>query len=227
MPTLRNFVQLRNNLKAAWKQTLKRKWKGFVSEVGHSAVFRFGPEPKAPEPTILTVLIDALSLLDRRTDAGFWTEQLGPKVRQSARALKGIFPQVLPVESEGVRAFMQPLRASLIKSGLQHLEWLRAMLKFTNQFLVSEEEIIEKPEPEPADSVLPTPEKWIVHVCTSDDDAFRRRLSIIYVDEQGVVSPAEGLWPHEATDILVSQVLRDMRATLASYLPPLPASTEA
>ncbi|KAL3678486.1 hypothetical protein R1sor_021442 [Riccia sorocarpa] len=70
-----------------------------------------------------------------------------------------------------------------------------------------------------ADDLLPTPEKWIVLAVTSDDEAFQSRLSMIYVSEDGVASQPEGLWPTEATDLLVSQVVRDMRTTFASLFP--------
>ncbi|KAL3693905.1 hypothetical protein R1sor_007556 [Riccia sorocarpa] len=202
---------------------------------------------------------------------------------------------------------MGPIRVGLIKSGLKHVEWLRAslewyqnssterlndrakilydkwlnsskaaevsklrtsiLLKFCRQFCLTEQEAVEKArledviygtgseasivpdsvdpsaessvcvrrlddntpgevDPEVADkqdttnlswdSVFPTPQLWMVPAYGSDDEAFRRRLSSIYVDENGVGSQPEGLWPLEASDVLVSQVVRDMRATFAS-----------
>ncbi|KAL3696492.1 hypothetical protein R1sor_010568 [Riccia sorocarpa] len=171
VPKSKDFLQLGGSIKAAWVQTCRRKWKMFVAEAEESALFRFGPEPKAPEQTIFTILIDCLLLLDRRTDAGFWAErwnfdlqdcvltasqtsltvygwcdtvetqlrlqedqwptpELSPKVRVAMRALKGIFPQVLPTESEVVRSFMQPIRVGLIKSGLEHMAWLKATIEW-------------------------------------------------------------------------------------------------
>ncbi|KAL3681362.1 hypothetical protein R1sor_024318 [Riccia sorocarpa] len=169
LPTARDFIQLRSSVNAAWKRTVKRKYERFVAEAESSALFRFGPEPKAPEETAFTVLIDALLLLDRKTDAGFWAErwnfelqecvlkachktltvnawcqsienklrlelqewptpELSPKIRASVTALKGIFPQILPSESDAVRTFMWPLRSALIQSGVEHLESLKLTL---------------------------------------------------------------------------------------------------
>ncbi|KAL3688437.1 hypothetical protein R1sor_014746 [Riccia sorocarpa] len=346
----KDFVTLRRKLLARWSQTVSRKWQAFLAEAEKSALCRSGPEPKAPEYSPFTVLIDGLLLLDRRCDVGFWADiwnfelqecvltacvksttvetwchtlenhirlqpnewpskELNPKLRLAVRALKGIFPTVLLVETDIVRSFMAPLRNQMIQSGIKHLEWLRANLiwlencsphriaerarpvhlkwvqtakeillpelrtrlvqKFCSQFVATEEEAITKARlddivfdndseenivldsggvsedsvshgqvtiPAPGDYIVslsqdesgkqdnandlvPTPEKWIIPVVTSDDEAFQRRLSTIYVNEDGVASQPEGLWPSEATDLLVSQVVRDMRTTFASFFP--------
>ncbi|KAL3676915.1 hypothetical protein R1sor_026863 [Riccia sorocarpa] len=244
-----------------------------------------------------------------RSQPNEWpSKELNPKLRLAVRALKGIFPTVLLVDTDIVRSFMAPLRDQMIQSGIKHLEWLRANLirtencsshsiaerarpmhlqwvqtaketllpklrarlvqKFCSQFVATKEEAITKvytqrcvlfeteenivldsgdvfeesvshghvtiPVPgdyivslchnesgkqDNADDLLPTPEKWIVPAVTSDDEAFQRRLSTIYVNEYGVASQPEGLWPTEATDLLVSQVVRDMRTTFASFFP--------
>ncbi|KAL3680111.1 hypothetical protein R1sor_023067 [Riccia sorocarpa] len=346
-PTRKDFLHLRSSLRAAWTQATKRKWTSFVNEAKSSALFRFGPEPKAPEQTVFTVMIDALLLIDRRQDAGFWAErwnfdmqdcvitsctkttpvyswcetietqlrlqqdqwpspELAPKVRAAVKAMKGIFPQIGGAEPEHVRSFMTPIRKALVKSGLCHIEWLRKTLewlqncsperiharakklhdqwlkeskcavmlklrsnllrKFNGQFLTSEEEAIAQaglddlllsndsdvafvadsverseisvsveknshdtpghsvvnvaaatePMQVSGENVLPTPDKWIVKAYSSDEEPFLRRLSTIYVDEDGVGSQPEGLWPSEATEVLLSQVVRDLRATFAS-----------
>ncbi|KAL3693906.1 hypothetical protein R1sor_007557 [Riccia sorocarpa] len=73
--TATDFMQLQGSLKAAWRQTCRRKWKQFYAEAEQSALFRFGPEPKAPEQTMFTLMIDCLLFMDRRVNAGFWAER--------------------------------------------------------------------------------------------------------------------------------------------------------
>ncbi|KAL3680086.1 hypothetical protein R1sor_023042 [Riccia sorocarpa] len=233
------------------------------------------------------------------------TADLHQKLRLAARALKGIFPQVLPIESDVVRSFMASLRSGLIDFGLKHLEWMKATVlwaqncsperiherakkvydewertsktsvltkiranllhKFSSQFIVSEEETMEKAgllevvsesdvdttvapdsvglsedsvcleqppnvtpgecglqlarkddiQPENAENELNTPDKWIVPAYSDDEEPFRRRLSTIYVNLDGVGCQPKGLWPNEASDTLISQVVRDMHATFA------------
>ncbi|KAL3689089.1 hypothetical protein R1sor_015398 [Riccia sorocarpa] len=198
------------------------------------------------------------------------SKELNPKLRLAIRALKGIFPTVLLVETDIVRSFMAPLRDQMIQSWIKHLEWLRANLIWLENCSphriaerarparlddivydtdsqknivldsgdVSEESVShghviipvpgnyivslchdESGKHDNADDLLPTPEKRMVPAVTSDDEAFQRRLRTIYVSEDGVASHTEGLWSTEATDLLVSQVVHDMRTTFASFFP--------
>ncbi|KAL3692534.1 hypothetical protein R1sor_006185 [Riccia sorocarpa] len=62
----------------------------------------------------------------------------------------------------------------------------------------------EDTQPPTEEKDVPTLDKWIVPDYIDDNEPFRRRLSTIYVNLDGLGCQPKGLWPNEASDILVS-----------------------
>ncbi|KAL3698842.1 hypothetical protein R1sor_012918 [Riccia sorocarpa] len=168
VPTARDYLHLRSNLKTVWNQTLMRKYRCFVAEAISSGLFRFGPEPKAPQETVFTVMIEGLLLLDRRTNIDFWAERWDFDLQDPKRINEKASKQHEIWVQKSKSAVLEKLRASLVQ-------------KFASQFLVSEEEAIEKlfldqePKDETDDPVLPTLEKWIVLAYATYGTPFRRQ----------------------------------------------------
>ncbi|KAL3698939.1 hypothetical protein R1sor_016961 [Riccia sorocarpa] len=223
VPGPKVFLILRTTLFARWSQTLTRKWQGFLAETERSALLWFGPEPEAPKQTIFTVLMDALLLLDRRTNARFWVEpwnfELQECVMSACLRTTNVESWYCTIEthlrlqefewsskelSPKVRVAARALRGIFPQSDtdgqMVHDSAAASDDTSRDNRLSSDthaELRIELGEHNrnvaTADDVQPTPDKWIVPAYSSDEEAFSARVSTIYVSPDDVASQPEGI----------------------------------
>ncbi|KAL3687777.1 hypothetical protein R1sor_014086 [Riccia sorocarpa] len=183
----KDFVTLRRKLLARWSQTVSRKWQAFPAEAEKSALCRFGPEPKAPEHSLSTVLIDGLLLLDHRCDAGFWANKWNFELQECVltacvkSTIAWLDDIVFDTDSEENIVLDS---GDVFEDNVSHGQ---VTIPAPGDYIVSLSHD-ESSKQDNVNDLLPTPEKWIIPAVTSDDEAFQRRLSTIYVSEDGVAS---------------------------------------
>ncbi|KAL3692057.1 hypothetical protein R1sor_005708 [Riccia sorocarpa] len=66
------------------------------------------------------------------------------------------------------------------------------------------------------DLALSTPEKAIIPSMSSDEETFRKRLNLIYISPDGVATQPEYLWRSPSSEVVLSQIVLDLRDTYAT-----------